>query len=170
MNFGLYGLYTVLLTIGFNYQIALTFVFILGVGLSFLFNHKWSWNDRSNAKTSFLRFCVIYSFIYLAHLSITTALVNYTLLGEYIAGLVSMIFLVVPQKIVRRNLKLLSNYWTDPYLIKPWIMEFTFSSSIMGGVDLAKACGSFFRQSSFKFVMLRTFSIAFIVSVPPDSL
>jgi len=89
-----------LLTIGFNYQIALTFVFILGVGLSFLFNHKWSWNDRSNAKTSFLRFCVIYSFIYLAHLSITTALVNYTLLGEYIAGLVSMIFLVVPLFII----------------------------------------------------------------------
>lgn len=96
-NAALYGLFALLLYWEVDYRIAVTVSYVLGVLWNYTVNRLWSWRSQANVASSFAKFVAMNVAVYFAHLGLVVLLVEGLGISAYLAPLLSMALLLVPQ-------------------------------------------------------------------------
>jgi len=66
-NVALYAGYLLATSLGMGHKAAMTLLYATGILVTFLFNRHWTFRDRGNTQSAFIRYIVIYGLGYLVN-------------------------------------------------------------------------------------------------------
>lgn len=96
MNLSLLAGLEGILRLGFDYRIAVTVTYVLGMLWGYTQNRLWSWGSDAPVVRSFARYLIVYVLVYLVHLLIVMLLVEGLSVAPLVATIVSVAVLTVP--------------------------------------------------------------------------
>lgn len=96
-NVTLYGLFALLIYVDFDYRVAVTIVYVLGILWNYTVNRLWSWQSEAKVASSFLKYVILYVLTYFVHLALVVVMVEWIGISTYLAPLLSMGILLLPQ-------------------------------------------------------------------------
>lgn len=86
-NLILYLLYLILTSVGLGHKIAMTVLYLIGTLQTYWFNRRWTFEDRSGFKRTFLRYITAYALAYGFNLLVLVLLVDRLgLAHEFVQG------------------------------------------------------------------------------------
>lgn len=96
-NATLYGLFVLLIYVDLDYRIAVSILYVLGILWNYTVNRLWSWKSEAKIASSFVKYLILYAVIYVLHLGLVIAMVERIGISSYLAPLLSMGLLLLPQ-------------------------------------------------------------------------
>lgn len=96
MNLSLLAVLEGLLRLGFDYRIAVTMTYILGMLWSYTQNRLWSWGSDAPVVRSFARYLIVYVLVFVMHLLIVMLLTEGLSVPPLVATIASMAVLTLP--------------------------------------------------------------------------
>ena len=91
-NVALYAGYLLATSLGMGHKAAMTLLYATGILVTFLFNRHWTFRDRGNTQSAFIRYIVVYGLGYLVNFAglylfvdqIGYRLINTGCIGDYL--------------------------------------------------------------------------------------
>ena len=96
LNAALLGVLELMVRTGLDYRIAVTAVYVLGMGWGYAQNRLWSWESRAPVFQSFTRYIIVYGVVYIAHLLFVMFLLDGLSLPPALAAIISTVALIIP--------------------------------------------------------------------------
>lgn len=99
-NVTLYTLFVWLVYLELDYRVATTITYVLGILWNYMVNRIWSWQSEAKIAGSFVKYLILYVVVYLSHIGLVVGLVEWLGVTAYIAPLLSIAILLVPQFLI----------------------------------------------------------------------
>lgn len=76
-NAALYLLYLLLVKLGADPKLAVTFLYVLGLSMTFLFNKRWSFAHRGDWGRSAVRYFSLYGMLYFTNILVLMVMIDF---------------------------------------------------------------------------------------------